>query len=146
RIFNRSSSAKKNASLVSSACLIPLYCWIFAGLASTTGYAAALRPSTSQYQLNVDSTAIASTSFLNGLRNSSTFCKSHSRRRCAILFPSWSCRPTTRLSLCKSMPHVNLLIEVSFQCFWLLLLFLIERQPFTARRPPRSIALNVYQS
>jgi hypothetical protein len=35
----------------------PLYCWIFAGLANCTGKRSAWSPSTSQYQLYVDSTA-----------------------------------------------------------------------------------------
>ena len=64
RIFRRCNSAKKYASFLSSACLIPPYWSILAGLARTTGKPAALSPSTSQYQLKVDSTAMLSSSVL----------------------------------------------------------------------------------
>ena len=60
RMPNRNISASHSASLSSSVCFNPLYCPIAAGLASRTGKPAACNPSTNQYQLNVDSTATAS--------------------------------------------------------------------------------------
>src|SRR6266436_1273888 len=147
KILSRKSSATKNASLVSSACLMPLYCTMPAGLASTTGYFSACSPSTSQYQLYVDSTPICSSRFLYGARNFSTRLSLHSTFWWATRLPSISIKPITTLLLWRSIPAINFFIG-RLSVLVLLFILLTNANFFTARRPPRSItnALNVYQS
>src|ERR1039458_4613293 len=130
KIFRRTSSAMKKASLVSSACLTPLYCSIAAGLASTTGYFSARNPSTSQYQLYVDSTATVSSRFLKGARNFATSLRSQGSFWLATRLPSVSRMPTTTLLLCRSIPAITFFIG---RLLGLVLLFIYvstERQLF----------------
>jgi len=60
RIPSLNCSAIHPASVRSSLCFNPLYCSICAGLARRTSFPWLRNPSTNQYQLNVDSTAMVS--------------------------------------------------------------------------------------
>ena len=62
----RCKCANQNESHLSSVCFKPSYCWMAAGLAKWTVYPFSCNPSTSQYQLYVDSTTTPLREGLNG--------------------------------------------------------------------------------
>ena len=75
--------------------------------------AQARRPSTSQYQLYVDSTATLPSCSLNGARNSLYLFKSQSSFRCLSLRPLSIHVPIITLLLCRSIPANLLFLDWS---------------------------------
>src|SRR3990167_6580946 len=101
---NLNICANQNESHLSSVYFIPEYRCICDGLARCTLYLLSINPSTSQYQLYVDSTTTPFIILLNGFNVFSIIPKSFGSFLLRILQSFLSITPIKLLSECKSIP------------------------------------------
>src|ERR1700674_4287873 len=111
RIPSRSISASHSASDSSSVCLSPLYCWMAVVFASFTESPAAINPSPSQYQLNVDSTTTPASRSRYGANACSILRRSFSSRRRYSTLPAPSFTTTTLLLEFRPIPPYTVVIS-----------------------------------